>query len=138
MSLETCFTGVGQCQAEQQERAGCLARAQTCFQRGHGGFHTCFKQLASCVEPEHGHEDEDEDAHCGCSCQMSGCFDRQDQAACSDMFEVCFHPGHGHGEVEGGNHGHNHEDAGYGGYDAGCLDQVRECSIYSICSIYTS
>ena len=132
MSLESCFTSVSQCQAEQVERAGCVARAQACFQRGHGGFHTCFKQLASCAEPEHGHEDEDEDAHCGCSCQMSGCFDRQDQAACSDMFEVCFHPGHGHGEVEEeeGGHGHNHEDAGYGDYDAGCLDQVRECSIY--------
>ena len=125
MSLETCFTGVAQCQAEQQERAGCLVRAQACFQHGHGGFHTCFKQLATCVEPEDGHEDGHDDAHCGCSCQMSLCFDRQDQAACSDMFEVCFDPGHGEVEEVEGDHGHNHEEDSYGGYDAGCLDQVR-------------
>jgi len=106
--MEQCFDEISNCKDQHAKKTACMSEVKSCFQGSDQGFDNCFKLFVSCSHDQHEQISSD-----SCSDQMERCFDYKDSAACSTMFDICFHDDQ---HVEEEDHGDN-----------SCLDNVRYC-----------
>ena len=104
-----------------EHSGSCLDRARQCFADGGvevwGG---CYRAVLSCAHPAPHPEEEQEEQEekANCAYYMDLCFDYSDDAACSTMFDICFHKEE---ELE---EDHDGEEAAE---SVSCVDSVRYC-----------